>query len=350
MSDYTPPAVVTPTPGGAAGDGTIDGVLTANGLVVLDSVILDTVPQTSLGGSPTNTGYGTGALASNTTGIQNTASGQGALQSNTTGSYNTASGQGALQSNTTGSYNTASGMNALHANTTGSYNTASGQAALQGNTTGTQNTASGMNALYGNTTGSYNTASGQGALQQYNNTTGANGYFVALGYRAGFNYTGAELNNIILGSNTGTLGESNMLRIGNANSGVAGQGQIAFSQIGLVGLGLAPIYGLDNRRGVTAADSSAKTLYTTTASGQLYRLSGRILATAGTSPSATYTLKWTEGGTVQTETLTLSALNTIEAVSVLIQPDSGTAITAQLTAISGTSTTVNVAATVEEMA
>ena len=114
--------------------------------------------------------------------------------------------------------------------------------------------------------------------------------------------------------------------------------------------GVAPIVGLDNRTGLTAADSAALTLYTTTASGQLYRLSGRILATAGTTPSATYTLKWTEGGTAQTETLTLSALNSIEAVSVLIQPDSGTAITAQLTAISGTSTTVNVAAAVEEMA
>lgn len=127
-------------------------------------------------------------------------------------------------------------------------------------------------------------------------------------------------------------------------------GLTSFSNVSTSGKGVAPIFGLDNRTALTAADGSAKTLYTTTASGQLYRLSGRILATAGTSPSATYTLKWTERGTVQTETLTLSALNTIEAVSVLIQPDSGTAITAQLTAISGTITTVNVAATVEEMA
>ena len=77
---------------------------------------------------------------------------------------------------------------------------------------------------------------------------------------------------------------------------------------------------------------------------------GRILATAGTSPSATYTIKWTEGGAVITKTLTISALDSDSDLSILIQPDNGTTITAQLTAISGTGTTVNVAATVEQMA
>ena len=116
------------------------------------------------------------------------------------------------------------------------------------------------------------------------------------------------------------------------------------------GLGLAPLYGDDVRTGLTAADASATTLYTTTAAGQLYRLMGRILATAGTSPSATYTIKWTEGGATITKTLTISALDSDSDLSILIQPDNGTAITAQLTAISGTGTTVNVAATVEQMA
>ena len=116
------------------------------------------------------------------------------------------------------------------------------------------------------------------------------------------------------------------------------------------GYGLSPIYGYDARTGLTAVDSAAKTLYTTTAAGQLYRLMGRILATAGTSPSATYTIKWTEGGATITKTLTISAIDSDSDLSILIQPDNGTAITAQLTAISGTGTTVNVAATVEEMA
>ena len=123
-----------------------------------------------------------------------------------------------------------------------------------------------------------------------------------------------------------------------------------YDNIATVGKGLPPIYGLDNRTGLTAADSAAKTLYTTTAAGQLYRLMGRILATAGTSPSATYTIKWTEGGATITKTLTISALDSDSDLSILIQPDNGTAITAQLTAISGTGTTVNVAATVAQMA
>ena len=112
------------------------------------------------------------------------------------------------------------------------------------------------------------------------------------------------------------------------------------------GLGLPPIYGLDNRTGLTAADSSAKTLYTTTAAGQFYRVSARILATSGTS--ATYKIVWTEGGTTQSVSLTVSAANTLYSNTFTIQPDSGTAITAQLTAV--TSSTVNVGASVEELA
>ena len=123
-----------------------------------------------------------------------------------------------------------------------------------------------------------------------------------------------------------------------------------YNNINTKGYGVAPLFGLDTRTGLTAADTSALTLYTTTASGELFRLMGRILATAGTSPSATYTIKWTEGGATITKTLTISALDTDSDLSILIQPDNGTAITAQLTAISGTGTTVNVAATVEEMA
>ena len=112
------------------------------------------------------------------------------------------------------------------------------------------------------------------------------------------------------------------------------------------GLGISPIYGLDNRTGITAADASAITLYTTTAAGQLYRVSSRIFATTGTS--ATYVITWTEGGAARTETLTVSAVDTEYSAVFLIQPDSGTAITAQITSI--TSSTVNVATVVERAA
>ena len=167
--------------------------------------------------------------------------------------------------------------------------------------------------------------------------------------------------NIIQGENTGDLvitppaGSSNTIRISGGmafqNSSLYITSKIdIYNSITTLGLGVAPIYGENARTGLTAADASATTLYTTTAAGQLYRLMGRILATAGTSPSATYTIKWTEGGATITKTLTISALDSDSDLSILIQPDNGTAITAQLTAISGTGTTVNVAATVEQMA
>ena len=150
-------------------------------------------------------------------------------------------------------------------------------------------------------------------------------------------------------------GSSAIVHIAGAGSPIAASIELggkvgSMAGVSCVGYGLAPLYGKDVRTGLTAADASATTLYTTTAAGQVYRLMGRILATAGTSPSATYTIKWTEGGATITKTLTISALDSDSDLSILIQPDNGTAITAQLTAISGTGTTVNVAATVEQMA
>jgi len=92
-----------------------------------------------------NTGGGTGALISNSTGFNNTAYGVFGLENNTTGSANTVSGSRALQENTTGNNNTASGMRALHDNTTGNSNTALGYQALQ-KSTGNSNIAIGTNA------------------------------------------------------------------------------------------------------------------------------------------------------------------------------------------------------------
>ena len=124
------------------------------------------------------------------------------------------------------------------------------------------------------------------------------------------------------------------------------KGPSAFHSVPTAGMGLPPIFGLDARTGLTAADASAITLYTVPAAGQTFRLTGRIYATAGAS--ATYVLKWTEGGVVVTKTLTITAVDTdVDLQAILIQPDNGTAITAQLTAV--TTSTVNVAATVERV-
>jgi hypothetical protein len=108
--------------------------------------------------------------------------------------------------------NTAEGTKALFSNTTGQANTAIGVGALYKNTTGVGNTAAGMAALGSNVTGFSNTAVGARALM---NTTG--NYNVALGDSAGeFLSTGD--NNIDIGYNVcGVAGESNTIRIGNAD-------------------------------------------------------------------------------------------------------------------------------------
>lgn len=112
------------------------------------------------------------------------------------------------------------------------------------------------------------------------------------------------------------------------------------------GLGAAPIYGLDNRTGVTAADATPITLYTTTAAGQLYELFLRLFLTAYTSGTATYTLTWTEGGVAMTASVSASAIHSLQSALPPIQPDSGTAITVQVT---GTFVaTANVASAVKE--
>jgi hypothetical protein len=259
------------------------------GLTVSAGVItLDTVPQVSQNGSTTNTGYGTGALSVNT------------------GAYNTASGYQALYANTTGNSNTASGYQALYANTTGGYNTASGLQTLFSNTTGGYNTASGYQSLFSNTAGGSNVASGYQALYNYNNTAGASTYLVGVGFRSGYNYTGTELRNIVIGHNQGVAGESDMLRIGNPASG-AGYGQIAFSMLGLVGNGTPAIYGAGINV-VLQTTTTVVTEYTpTTLVGQRYLVTWSASCSLAGTP--TIQLNYTDpNGGAQTVTLFNSAM------------------------------------------
>jgi hypothetical protein len=175
-----------------------------------------------------NTANGFFALFKNTTGNYNIAIGSDALHDNITGRGNTAIGYQALSNNTGASWNTANGFQVLFKNTTGDYITAIGGEALFSNTTGDRNTALGFQALRGNTTGDLNTAIGEVALQQntigssnsafgehalFLNTTGT--FNIALGVGAGRNLTTGS-HNIDIG-NVGIAGESDTIRIGNAN-------------------------------------------------------------------------------------------------------------------------------------
>ena len=165
--------------------------------------------------TPFNTALGSGVLQSNTTGLENVAIGISALQSNTTGIQNTAVGAVALQANNSGSNNTAIGFQALELNTTGGNNAAIGYRALASNTTASQNTSIGFASLAAATTAVSNTACGYGTLALV--TTG--GSNTCIGYEAGIGYTASETNNICIGAAvSGTIGESNVIRIGTSTN------------------------------------------------------------------------------------------------------------------------------------
>jgi hypothetical protein len=157
-----------------------------------------------------NTAVGVNSLSSTTTGGWNTAIGAGALRFNT-GVENTAVGFQALFNNTTGISNTANGYQALFSNTDGFTNTVTGAFALANNRIANNNTADGFQAL-NNNTGAGNTAIGSKAL--LGNSTGT--FNIGLGVSAGTNLTTGS-NNIAIG-NYGVAGESNTIRIGQAQT------------------------------------------------------------------------------------------------------------------------------------
>jgi hypothetical protein len=132
---------------------------------------------------------------------------------------NTAIGTNALQNLTTGEANSAGGVNSMQMATTAISNTGWGYQTLSLLIDGDFNTALGENALQHLVSGDNNVAVGLSSLEDI--TTGSNN--VSVGTNAGKNYTGAESSNIILGNNQGTLGESNVLRIGGGTGAGASQ-------------------------------------------------------------------------------------------------------------------------------
>jgi hypothetical protein len=134
------------------------------------------------------------------------------VNASTTNGGNTFVGAGAGNFTLAGGAGQASnngfGDDALNALTSGFNNNAMGVSALNKVTTGTNNIGIGHNAGF-NSGG--NTGLVSGTLN------------VLIGSTAGSNYTTNESSNIIIGSALGTLGESNVLRIGNGTGGAAGQ-------------------------------------------------------------------------------------------------------------------------------
>lgn len=169
----------------------------------------------------------------------NTIIGNNAGNGTISGNANTGFGELSLQSLTSGGGNTAVGVNALNKVTTGS------------------NTAIGNGTLRAVTTGSHNTGMGSGVLQSL--ITGVSNTAIGLvdTSASGQNYSGAESSNIVI-ANVGTLGESNVIRIGTQGAGTGQQNTCFIAGI----------------TGVTTTNSNFVTIDTTT--GQL-----GAVATAG---------------------------------------------------------------------
>ncbi len=129
-----------------------------------------------------------------TSAVFNLGVGQLALSSLTSGSSNTCVGLASGVLLTSAVNNTLIGAGCGQAITTSGFNTACGTGSLGSSTTGSgRNTSVGFNSLNQLLTGTTNTC---------------------VGYLAGFSYTGNESNNIILGENTGTVGDSAKILIG----------------------------------------------------------------------------------------------------------------------------------------
>ena len=160
-----------------------------------------------------NTGFGQSVLSGLTGGNQNTAMGNGALLSVNSGGGNAGFGYLSGQGITTGINNCAFGSNVLSANPSTGYNNGFGVLALQV-CTGNFNNAIGFSALQ-NVTGSENTVIGHASGYLL---TGASNNTI-IGSSSGQAYTSTESNNILIGQGvSGTVSESNVTRIGNAQT------------------------------------------------------------------------------------------------------------------------------------
>jgi hypothetical protein len=156
-----------------------------------------------------NTGVGSSAFQSMSSGTGNTAIGTLAQQS-VTSSYNTAVGYFSMGSaSSTGTNNTALGALALLRTTSGSYNTAFGGQALRQNTTGSYNVGIGFNCHFQNTTGIGNIA--VGASASFNNTTGQ--------YNTGIGYNVLSTNSV--GTNITVVGGQANVAVNNLSNATA---------------------------------------------------------------------------------------------------------------------------------
>lgn len=127
---------------------------------------------------------------------------------------NTIIGSGAGNGSITGTSNVGLGLNVFSSLTSGINNTSIGNSEDHALSSGSSNTSIGRNALSSLTTGGSNLAIGQSSLSSL--VTG--NFNIAAGTNSGLNYTSSESSNILIG-NSGTISESNVMRLGTSGSG-----------------------------------------------------------------------------------------------------------------------------------
>jgi len=255
------------------------------------------VIQATQGGFSDNTGFGVGALANNADDNSVSAFGFHALNANTSGTLNSAFGNQALASNVGGANNSAFGTYSLQANTTGSGNSAFGYDSFYSDISGSNNCIFGALTLNSAIAGNRNCAIGYATGHLL--LTGADN--VLLGYLAGNAYTGAESNNIIVGSQNafasdgGTVGESNVTRIGPV---VARNNQ----QVGQGWPGIYTAYNYGSQNGALTAQGS----YTPPAVAGSYVVKANVYCTIGTTTSFSVKVNYHDlNGTAHSDILPL---------------------------------------------
>ncbi len=219
-------------------------------------------------GTTSNTLIGKRA-GSQIVGDSNVAIGHEALSGVMTGNWNVAVGTAAMQDCTAATNCTAVGMSSLRMATTAQNCTAIGSASLENLTTGLDNTAVGnntganlstgqFNVLLGSycgtrlTTASGNVAVGRSSLQNLLTGTGN----VCIGNNAGNLFTGAETNNIIIGS-AGTLGDNATIRIG-SNAEQTKTHIAGISGITTAGAAVPVLVDADGQLGTTSSSRTVK--------------------------------------------------------------------------------------------
>lgn len=124
-------------------------------------------------------------------------------------------GNGTLSSVTSGSNLIAIGTNSMGlGSVSGSFNIGIGDSTLRIISSGQHNIAIGNSAMYNSTSSQANIAIGSNSLSQLMTGSGN----VCIGVGAGANFTSSESNNILIGSQSGLQGESNVIKIGNSSN------------------------------------------------------------------------------------------------------------------------------------